>query len=110
MLWLTPRDHADFVAGRADSFSCGGTVAIDVGSAAHTRVDLLTRSTEAGWVVAGELDYPGWEAELDGTPITVHRANGMFRAVCVPAGNHRLSFMFRPWQLVAYAWQQRAGG
>ncbi len=110
MLWLTPRDNADFVAGRVDSFSCGGTVAIDVGSAEHTRVDLLTRSTEAGWVVAGELDYPGWEAELDGAPITVHRANGMFRAVCVPAGNHRLSFMFRPWQLVAYAWQQRAGG
>jgi hypothetical protein len=105
-VWLTPRDNDDFVAGRAASLSCAGTVAVDVRSVTHTRVDLLTRSTEPGWVVAGELDYPGWEAELDGEPLTVHRANGMFRAVCAPAGKHTLSFVFHPWQLVAYAWRR----
>jgi len=108
-LWLTPRDTDDFQAGRTASQSCGGIVDVTVRSATHTRVDLLTRSSEAGWVVAGELDYPGWEAELDGEPLTVHRANGMFRAVCAPAGSHTLSFMFHPWHLVAYAWRQHVG-
>ena len=108
-LWLTPRDKEDFVAGQAVSQSCGGTVDVSIRSATYTRVDLLTHATHEGWVVAGEVDYPGWEAELDGEPLTVHRANGMFRAVCVPSGNHSLSFVFHPWQLVAYAWRQHAG-
>lgn len=72
-----------------------------------TRIALRTFTTSPGWIVAGELDYPGWAAELDGTPLPIHRANGMFRAVCVPSGDHRLSFVFRPWDMVAYAWQRR---
>lgn len=108
-LWLTPRDNDDFVVGRATSLSCGGIVDARVRASTHTRIDLLTRSTEAGWIVAGELDYPGWEAELDGIPLAVHRANGMFRAVCVPAGDHSLSFVFHPWHLVAYAWRRQFG-
>jgi hypothetical protein len=107
-LWLTPRDQDDLVAGQAASLACGGPVDIEIQSFVHTRIDLRTRSVAAGWIVAGELDYPGWEAELDGEPLAVHRANGMFRAVCVPAGEHRLSFVFRPWRLVAYAWQKQA--
>jgi hypothetical protein len=106
-LWLTPRDQDDLIAGQAASLACGGPVDIEIQSFAHTRIDLRTRAAAAGWIVAGELDYPGWEAELDGEALAVHRANGMFRAVCVPAGEHRLSFVFRPWRLVAYAWQQR---
>jgi hypothetical protein len=104
-VWLTPRDTDDFIAGQAAAAVCGGSVTVEPRSAMHTRIDLQTRSTAAGWVVAGELDYPGWEAELDGEPLHIHRANGMFRAVCVPAGEHRLSFVFRPWQMVAYAWR-----
>jgi hypothetical protein len=106
-LWLTPRDQDDLIAGQAASLACGGPVDIEIRSFAHTRIDLRTRAAAAGWIVAGELDYPGWEAELDGEALAVHRANGMFRAVCVPAGEHRLSFVFHPWRLVAYAWQQR---
>lgn len=106
-VWLTPRDNEDFLAGQVASTACGGLVDIELRSVAHTRMELHTLSTEAGWVVAAELDYPGWEAELDGEPLHVHRANGMFRAVCVPAGDHHLSFVFHPWRLVAYAWQQR---
>ena len=106
-LWLTPRDQDDLISGRAASVSCGGPVDIEIQSFEHTRVDLRTRSVAGGWIAAGELDYPGWEAELDGEPVAIHRANGMFRAVCVPAGDHRLSFVFRPWRLIAYAWQRQ---
>jgi hypothetical protein len=64
---------------------------------------LHVTSSSAGWIAAGDVDYPGWAAELDGESIPIHRANGMFRAVCVPAGEHRLRFAFRPWQMVASA-------
>ncbi|MET0935577.1 MAG: hypothetical protein ABWX83_06290, partial [Luteibacter sp.] len=107
-VWLTPRDSEDFLAGQSALGTCTGKVDIDMAPASHTRIDLTTRSVTGGWVVAGELDYPGWEAELDGRPLHVHRANGMFRAVCVPAGNHGLSFVFRPWNLVGYAWKHRS--
>jgi hypothetical protein len=106
-VWLTPRDNEDFAARTTAMASCAGVVAVDLQSATHTRIDLLTRSTAPGWIVAGELDYPGWEAEIDGEPLHIHRANGVFRAVCVPAGDHRLSFTFRPWRMVSYAWNHR---
>jgi hypothetical protein len=107
-LWLTPRDNEDLMTGRADSVACRGVVGVSVRNVSHTRIELDTRSTRAGWVVAGDIDYPGWEAQLDGESLAVHRANGMFRAVCVPPGVHRLSFAFHPWRLVAYAWQRRS--
>ncbi|HXO99045.1 MAG TPA: hypothetical protein VN813_01020, partial [Luteibacter sp.] len=66
---------------------------------------LQVKAAAAGWIAMGDLDYPGWVADIDGAPIPIHRANGMFRAVCVPAGDHRLSFTFDPWALVAYAWR-----
>ncbi|MET0506407.1 MAG: hypothetical protein ABWZ85_13865, partial [Luteibacter sp.] len=106
-LWLTPRDQDDLVAGRTAADACTGQVQVDVRSATQTRTELHTRSSAPGWVVAGELDHPGWVAQVDDTPLPIHRANGMFRAVCVPAGEHRLSFAFHPWHMVAYAWQHR---
>jgi hypothetical protein len=102
-LWLTPRDEDDLAAAKVVVEACGGLVQTGDVSVTPTRVDLSVTSSAAGWIAAGDLDYPGWEAELDGEPIPIHRANGMFRAVCVPAGEHRLSFAFRPWSLVSQA-------
>jgi hypothetical protein len=104
-LWLTPRDEDDLLAGQAVSRTCNGLVEISIESSAHTHIALRTRSAAPGWIVAGELDFPGWEAELDGEPLHVHRANGMFRAVCVSAGEHTVSFAFHPWHMFVSAWQ-----
>lgn len=105
-LWLTPRDGVDFDQSRQLAATCKGKVASTPAGATPTRMDIDTRAEADGWVVASELDHPGWEADVDGQPVSIHRANGMFRAVCVPAGAHRLRFTYHPWRMVTDAWER----
>jgi hypothetical protein len=38
----------------------------------------------------------GWSAQLDGHPTAIRRVDGLFQAVTVPAGSHRVTFSFTP--------------
>ncbi len=49
-----------------------------------------------GWLVLTDNVYPGWVAELDGKAVPIRRANYLFRAVQVGAGEHRIVFRYRP--------------
>jgi hypothetical protein len=40
--------------------------------------------------------FPGWQAQLDGRPVKIYRADYSFRAVAVPAGEHQLIFKYQP--------------
>lgn len=51
---------------------------------------------QAHWVVLADTWYPGWYAYVDGQPATLRRANYAFRAVWVPAGPHRVEFLYSP--------------
>jgi hypothetical protein len=51
---------------------------------------------EPGYLVLGDRHAPEWEARLDGAPVPVLRANGVFRAVAVPPGTHEVRFRYRP--------------
>jgi hypothetical protein len=61
-----------------------------------TRVAFRAELPQAGYVFLNEMDYPGWEATIDGTPAVLLRANGIFRAVWAPAGVHQIEMRFRP--------------
>ena len=56
------------------------------------RVDAKT----AGLLVLSDTYYPGWKADLDGKPVQIFRANGVMRAVAVPAGPHTIRFEYAP--------------
>lgn len=49
-----------------------------------------------GFVVLHDTWDPNWTATVDGLPAEVLRANGLFRAVHVVAGEHVVRFAYRP--------------
>jgi hypothetical protein len=60
------------------------------------RVELRTASAAPAMLVLGENHYPGWRAEVDGRAVETRRVNYNLRGVEVPAGEHRVSFVYRP--------------
>jgi hypothetical protein len=57
---------------------------------------------EAGYMVTTDAYYPGWRAYVDGVRTPIYRANIAFRAIEVPAGEHRVVYRYEPaWLPVA---------
>ena len=59
--------------------------------------DLLivrTQTADDGVLVLSEVAYPGWVATVDGTPAPIYVANGLLRAVPLPAGAHLVELRF----------------
>jgi hypothetical protein len=59
------------------------------------RIELETRNERPGFLVLSEIYYRGWEAWIDGRRAPVERANYTLRGVAIPAGEHRIEFVFR---------------
>jgi hypothetical protein len=54
-------------------------------------------SNSDGLLVFSEIYYPvGWEANINGSPAEILRANFILRAMQVPAGKHKIEFHFKP--------------
>jgi hypothetical protein len=53
-------------------------------------------STSDGWLILRDSVYPGWRAEVDGRPAELLAADSLFRAVPVPAGEHIVRMVYRP--------------
>jgi hypothetical protein len=82
---------------------------------AAERVEITARTDAPAALVLADADYPGWTALVNGQPAPVLRADGMFRAVAIPAGESRIVFAYQPgwWPGVlivgAAAWLTWAG-
>ncbi len=62
-----------------------------------TRTVVQVDASASGMLVFSEMFYPGWRAYVDGRRVPVYRADGVLRAVPVPAGEHRVEMVYRPW-------------
>ncbi len=60
------------------------------------RVEIATDSPREGFLVLSDTYRPGWLALVDGAKAPLLRAQTAFRAVRVPAGKHRVLFLYRP--------------
>jgi len=49
-----------------------------------------------GVLVTSEVFYPGWQAAVNGHPVTIYRADGILRAVVIPDGQSTITFNYRP--------------
>jgi hypothetical protein len=59
-------------------------------------VELATRMSAPGFLVLGDLSYPGWKAFVDGHEVPILRANYLFRAVRLEPGRAEVRFEYRP--------------
>jgi hypothetical protein len=60
------------------------------------RITVRIQSPAVGMLLLADTFAPGWIADVDGESRVVVRANGLFRAVHVPAGSHVVTFRYRP--------------
>ena len=51
---------------------------------------------QEGYLILTDAYYPGWAATVDGQPAEIERADIMFRAVKIPAGQHRVELRYQP--------------
>jgi uncharacterized membrane protein YfhO len=76
-----------------------GHAPADIITYTPNRAVVATDSDLPAYLVFSENHYPGWHASIDGAPAPIVRANGIFRAVLVPAGNHTVTFRYLPTSL-----------
>jgi hypothetical protein len=60
------------------------------------RVVAEVTTNSPGMLLLTDLHYPGWRAQANGRDLEILRADGLFRAVPLPAGAHRVVFRYRP--------------
>lgn len=87
------------LVGEAGTTSAGPSVGVP--SLAWRRdepeiVEIEASLPAPGHLVLTDRYSPDWEASVDGEPVPLLRANGVFRAVAVAAGTHRVRLQHRP--------------
>ena len=60
------------------------------------RIELETTNPGEGFLVLSEIYYDGWKAYVDGAAAHIFSTDYTLRGVRVPAGNHRVEFVYRP--------------
>ncbi|MCD4653807.1 YfhO family protein [bacterium] len=59
-------------------------------------IQAFIKSDSEAVVVLSDAWYPGWKAEVNGKTSRIYKANGMFRAVLIPAGESNVVFKYEP--------------
>lgn len=79
-----------------------GLNAMSFGAAAEARITnytpnqliIETKADKPSVLVASEINYPGWEATVDGRRTDIYAANYLLRGIILPAGEHRVEMRY----------------
>ncbi len=85
------------IAGTGDIVpaSGGAVMPCAVESDRREHVDLVCAAGRPSYAVLLDAFAPGWSATVDGADAPILRADGLFRAVRIEAGAHRIAFRYR---------------
>jgi len=64
-------------------------------------VQIEAHLDSVGFLVVSNLDYPGWEALVDGTPARIYNGNSVMQAIPLPEGSHKITLQYRSTTLMA---------
>jgi hypothetical protein len=74
----------------------GDTGTVSLISEKSDEIRLAVDGANPSWLLASISDYPGWEALIDGQPVSLLHANYLFMGVSIPQGRHELVIQYRP--------------
>ncbi|MEI8130838.1 MAG: YfhO family protein [Leptolinea sp.] len=95
----------------------GEKIVVEVGSgwqsgcqpvSASNKAEIVTSERDKGlaveirenpikqWLFIARTWYPGWQARIDGVKVDLQRADYLFMAIEVPAGNHSIELFYQP--------------
>ncbi len=60
------------------------------------QVDIQTHTKSNTVLMLTDSYYPGWKVTIDNIPDKILEADGVYRAVLLPSGNHIVSFIYDP--------------
>jgi uncharacterized membrane protein YfhO len=60
------------------------------------RLVVSVQANAPGYVVVSDVWYPGWRVTVNEQETEILRANYLFRAVAVPAGESQVIFSYEP--------------
>jgi hypothetical protein len=80
-----------------DDLRPDSTASIEMTSYAPDRLEYQSTAAYPGLAIFSEMYYKnGWKAFIDGQPAAIGRADWTLRALTIPAGEHRIEFVFDP--------------
>lgn len=60
------------------------------------KVVITAKTDQPGFLVLTDSYDPAWEAKVDNRPAKIYQADYLFRAVQIPAGDHKVEFEYKP--------------
>ena len=98
--------EVDIIHGDAEARNMNpdGSGRVDILDYSDTRVSLAVSAPQAAYLILADAWHPGWRATVNGEPAPIQRANLIFRALPVPAGESSVVFSFEPglWRAALY--------
>ena len=76
--------------------ACDVEDTVAVAAYAPNRVRIHARMACRGLLVLSDTYFPGWQASVDGRPVSILEVYGGMRGVVVDGGRHELDFRYRP--------------
>jgi hypothetical protein len=90
------RTQAIVAGGACAGGEAGGADRVELLRNDAEAVSIRVTADGAGMLVIGSVNYPGWQARVDGRSQPVRLADSLVQGICIPSGTHDVELTFTP--------------